>query len=340
MVPINVKMSSMELNVSTLAKHFSDEDAAWELVEHLRWPDGPVCPHCGGPEPGLLPEACERHQDDLHGPCGYRRLWKCAACRKKFSVLVGTIFERTQVPLSKWLLALYLMSASKNGIAANELRRTLGVTQTTAWFMLHRLREAMRVSSFETMRGTIVSDETWIGGDPRRMNRKTRERWETAQRWNAMTAKTPVLSLIDATTGEVRSRVVTDVAGPTLRKAIAQEVDMAESHLWTDEGPSYRHLSSEFLSHSKVNHSKSQYVNFATGASTNKAENFFSQLKRSIDGTYHHVSREHLGRYLADFDFRFSTRQMSDSARMERIMDQAEGRRLTYRRVRREVTCR
>ena len=139
------------------------------------------------------------------------------------------------MPLSKWLLALYLMSASKNGVAANELRRTLGVTQTTAWFMLHRLREAMRVSSFETMRGTIVSDETWIGGDPRRMNRKTRERWEKAQRQNAMTAKTPVVSLIDASTGEVRSKVVTEVTGVTLRKVIAEQVDMAGSHLWTDE---------------------------------------------------------------------------------------------------------
>src|SRR5579872_1665085 len=120
---------------------------------------------------------------------------------------------------------------------------------------------------------------------------------------------------------------------PTICKAIAQEVDMAGSTLWTDEGSSYRHLSREFLAHTKVNHSKSQYVDFATGASTNKAENFFSQLKRSIDGTYHRVSREHLGRYLAEFDFRYSTCKMSDSARMERIMEQAQGRRLTYRRV-------
>jgi transposase-like protein len=323
----------MELNLSELAKHFSDEAAAWELVESLRWKNGPVCPHCGDEGRAYFLKPRNGPRTTSTGAVSYRRTWKCAACRKKFSVLVGTIFENSKVPLSKWLLALYLMSASKNGVAANELRRTIGVTQTTAWFMLHRLREAMKVASFETMRGTIVADETWIGGNPARMNRKTRERWEKLPRGSSNSAKTPVLSLINAATGEVRSRVIADVAGPTLRKVIAEQVDMAGSQLWTDEGPGYRHFGREFITHAMVNHSDKQYLDFETGASTNKAENFFSQLKRSIDGTYHRVSREHLSRYLDEFDFRFSTCKMSDSARMERIIDQAEGRRLTYRRV-------
>jgi transposase-like protein len=323
----------MELNLSTLAKHFSDEGAAWELVEKMRWPDGPICPHCGETDRAYFLKPRNGSRTTSTGAVSYRRLWKCAACRKKFSVLVGTIFERSQVPLSKWLLALYMMSAFKNGVAANELRRTIGVTQPTAWFMLHRLREAMRVSSFETMRGTIVADETWIGGNPSRMNHKTRERWEKSQRGSSNTAKTPVLSLINAATGEVRSKIVADIAGPTLRKAIAQQVDIAGSVLWTDEGRGYRHFGKEFVAHNTVNHSQDEYVDYTTGASTNKAENFFAQLARSLDGTFHHVSKEHLPRYLDEFDFRFTARKMSDTARMQRIIDQAEGRRLTYRRV-------
>lgn len=336
----------MELDLSTLAKHFSDEAAAWELVERMRWPDGPVCPHCGDRNRAYFLKPRNGTRTTSTGRTTYRRLWKCKACRKPFSCLVGTIFERTQVPLSKWLLTLYLMSASKNGIAANELRRVIGVTQPTAWFMLHRLREAMRVASFTTMRGTIVADEAWIGGDPGRMNAKTRARWEgeddpepivPGSIPNQRTAKTPVLSLVNATTGEVRSQVVPDVTGATLRKAIAQHVDMGNSVLWTDEGSWYEQLGREFIAHNTVNHSEDEYVDFPTGATTNHVENFFSQLKRSIDGTHHHVSKEHLHRYLAEHDFRFSTCKISDSARMERIIDQAEGRRLTYRRVTEEA---
>ena len=215
----------MEMNLSTLAKHFSDEAAAWELVEKMRWPDGPVCPRCGERNRAYFIKPRNGHRTTSTGAVSHRRLWKCAACRKPFSVLVGTIFERSQVPLSKWLLALYLMSASKNGVAANELRRTLGVTQPTTWFMLHRLREAMRLSSIETMRGTIVADETYIGGEIGRMSKSTRQR--LVDRRNApgglkgATEKTAVLSLVNATTGEVRSQVVANVDGTTLTVSTA-----------------------------------------------------------------------------------------------------------------------
>ncbi len=319
----------MEMNLSTLAKHFSDEGAAWQLVEKMRWPNGPICPHCGdvGRAYFLQPR---KPRTTTTGAVTYRRLWKCKVCRKPFSVLVGTIFERSQVPLSKWLLALYLMSASKNGVAANELRRTLGVTQPTAWFMLHRLREAMRVSSLTTMRGTIVADEAWIGGDPGNdHHHKGPRRMRPGE--NRHTEKTPVFSLINATTGEVRSRVVPDVTGATLRKVMSKNVDMAGSVLWTDEGSWYDQLGREFIEHATVNHSEDEYVR--DGVTTNRAEGYFAQLKRSIDGTHHHVSREHLHRYLAEHDFRFSTCKMSDTARMAKLIDQAEGRRLTYRRV-------
>ncbi len=332
----------MEMNLSTLAKHFSDEGAAWELVESMRWPNGPVCPHCGDVGRAYFLKPRNGARTTSTGKVTYRRLWKCKACRKPFSVLVGTIFERSQVPLSKWLLALYLMSASKNGVAANELRRTLGVTQPTAWFMLHRLREAMRVASFETMRGTIVADETYVGGDPLKMNAKARARWNgegvdgtpivPGSRPNSHTDKTPVFSLINATTGEVRSQVVANVDGVTLGKIVRENVDTAGSVLWTDEARFYEKLGREFIEHATVNHSEDEYVG-ARGQTTNRAEGYFSQLKRSIDGTHHHVSREHLHRYVTEHDFRYSTCKMSDSARMQRIMEQTEGRRLTYRRV-------
>jgi transposase-like protein len=327
----------MEMNLSTLGKHFSDEGAAWELVEKMRWPDGPVCPRCGDRNRAYFIKPRNGHRTTTTGAVTYRRLWKCKACRKPFSVLVGTIFERSQVPLSKWLLALYLMSASKNGVAANELRRTLGVTQPTAWFMLHRLREAMRASSFETMRGTIVADETYIGGNPKRMNKKARAinyklRVTPNAAFERGTAKTPVLSLIDADSGEVRSQVVARVDGNTLRKVMAGQIDMAGSTLWTDDGSWYNQIGQEFQAHETVNHSQEEYVDWITGATANRAEGYFAQ-KGGLDGTHHHVSKEHLHRYLAEHDFRYGTCKMSDTARMARIMDQIEGRRLTYRRV-------
>jgi transposase-like protein len=319
----------MELNLSTLAKHFSEEPAAWELVEKMRWPNGPVCPHCGDTGRAYFLQPRNGTRTTTTGKVSYRRLWKCKVCRRKFSVLVGTIFERSQVPLSKWLLALYLMSASKNGVAANELRRTLGVTEPTAWFMLHRLREAMRHASFEPMSGTVVSDETWIGGEPRNRHHHKGD----VSRRGSGTDKTPVVSLINARTGETRSVVLANVDSTTLRKAmIEMGVDMGASVLWTDEGRTYTALGRRFLAHETANHGKGEYVN-AHGAGTNLAENRFAQLKRSIDGTHHYVSREHLHRYVHEHDFRFSTCKMSDWARMQRIIDQSEGRRLTYRRV-------
>jgi len=313
----------MELNLSTLAKHFSDEEAAWELVEHLRWPMGPVCPHCGDTGRAYFLSPKNGYRTTSTGRVSYRRVWKCKACRKQFSVLVGTIFERSQVPLSKWLLALHMMSANKNGVAANELRRTIGVTQPTAWFMLHRLREAMRLSSLHSMRGTIVADETFWGGKAKFMH---------ADKRATAPAKVPVLALINADTGEVRTQAVANVDGTTLAKVISEQVDVGSSILWTDEGTQYIQLGKQFLAHETVSHAQGVYVN-KHGAGTNRAEGFFGQLRRSVDGTHHHISREHLHRYLGEFAFRYSTCKISDTERLERIIAQAEGRRLTYRRV-------
>lgn len=320
------------MNLSSLAKHFSDEAAAWELVEKMRWPNGPVCPHCGDTGHAYFIKPRNGNRTTSTGRVTYRRLWKCKACRKPFSVLIGTIFERSQVPLSKWLLATYLMSASKNGIAAAELRRTLDVTQSTAWFMTHRLREAMKVGSLAPrMIGDIVADETYVGGNPKNWH-KDDPRWARVQRGRGNPFTTPVLALIDAETGEARSRVIPNVTGKTLRKAIQENVVLGVSTLHTDKWRGYNAVGQEMAAHHAVDHGAGQYVTEKSNG-TNMAENYFAQLKRSLDGTFHHVSVEHLHRYLTEFDFRYSTRKLNDTARMERIMTQTEGRRVTYRRV-------
>jgi len=211
----------MELNLSTLAKHFSDEGAAWELIEKMRWKNGPVCPHCGDTGRAYFIKP-RKPRTTSTGAISCRRLWKCKACRKPFSVLVGTIFERSQIPLSKWLLALYMRSASKNGVAANELRRTLGVTQTTAWYMLHRIRKAME-SEFPPVliSGMVIADEAYIGGDPKNRHASARG----PERDGRGTEKVPVFSLINAATGEVRSQVVANVDGVTLGRILMGNVD-------------------------------------------------------------------------------------------------------------------
>jgi transposase-like protein len=326
------------LSIPDIAARIADEHAAYLFLEELRWPDGvPVCPHCGNPGANYLkPRMAEgKARATRTGSMSQRRLWQCKACRKQFSAMTGTIFHGSKVPLRTWLLVVFEMCASKNGMAAREIERKYHVAPKTAWFMAHRIREAMKRRAPRMLVGTIVSDETWIGGDPRLMNTKTRRRHDEAKAHqpNKMTSKTPVVSHINAETGEVRSAVVPDVTGATLGKAMSEVVDMGNSVLWTDEGNWYKQIGDEFAAHQTVNHSDDEYVNPVNGASTNLAEGYFSQLKRSIDGTHHHISREHLPRYLTEFDYRYSTRTMTDTARMARLMGQVDGRRLSYKRV-------
>ena len=306
----------------------NDEAKAYELLEELRWPDGPECPHCGHDKAYFLtPKNPEGRRSGPSVTRSIRRVWKCAKCRKQFSVLTGTIFHGTKVPLCDWLTVMLLVSSAKNGISAREVERQLGVTPETAWFMLHRLREAMRRESI-LMDGVIVADEAWIGGEPRFRHKGHRD---DRGGGNRRTDKTPIVALVEKHTGEARARVVPNVTGQTLGQVMKEErVDPERSILWTDENPAYDNLGMKFVDHETVLHDAEEYVN-AQGASTNLAEGFFSQLKRSIDGTYHHVSREHLQRYLDEFSFRYSTRKLKDSVRLQRIVDQAKGRRLSYK---------
>ncbi len=335
----------MKLTLAELRKRVENEHDAYLLLEELRWHGTPVCSHCGHnkayflkPKNGTSRGTGRKH-DDGGRTMSVRRVWKCARCRKQFSVLTGTIFHGTKVALSDWLTVMVLMCSAKNGISSREVERLIDVTPETAWYMLHRLREAMKRDPLAGMlSGTIVADETWIGGDPKNWHesRRRREGERTLAPvqpgrdvGNIKTKKTTVLSLVDKATGEVRSKVVPDVSGASLRKVMAEQVDFANSHLQTDGWKSYKGIGAEFASHEAVDHKAGEYVRGSV--STNMLESYFSQLKRSIDGTHHHVSVRHLPRYLAEFDFRFTTRKLADSNRLQRMVDQADGRRLTYR---------
>jgi transposase-like protein len=254
------------VTVTDLAKRITNEADAYGYMERLRWPDGPICPHCGNKGAYFLKPANGLSRATRTGSHSQRRVWKCSKCRKQFSVTTGTIFHGSKVSLQTWLFVFFEMCANKNGLAAREVERKYGVSPKTAWFMTQRIREAMRKKAPDALVGTIVADETWIGGDPNRMNNQTRERVAARQRRDfrptlsgrsrigPTTVKTPVMSLVDAETGEVRSRVVTDVTAASLRKVMAEQVDMERSTLHTDESGAYWRMGREFTAHHTVNH--------------------------------------------------------------------------------------
>ncbi len=319
-------VTAMEcMNLSTLAKHLHDEDAAWAYLENIRWPTGPICPHCGSVNHAyyLAPKSGTRTTKT--GKVSYRRLWKCADCRQQFSVLVGTIFEDSHIPLSKWLLAYHLMCAGKNGVAALELSRTLGIAYSSAWFMCHRIRFALAPTgaSQEQLRGTVEADETYIGGKAK------------GKRGRGAANKTPVVTLIERG-ADASSQVVTNVTGENVKAILSKQVE-SDAVLMTDSYPIYDKPGQAFAAHHTVDHGKKEYARTQGEGETairvhiNTAEGFFSQLKRSIDGTYHHVSAEHLHRYLAEFDYRYNTRKVNDGERTTRAIRQTAGKRLQYR---------
>lgn len=320
-------------NIGKLSERLSTEADAYVLMEQMRWGDTPFCPHCHSERVYFLNPQNGENRKTRTGSASQRRVWACGECRKQFSVLTGTVFHGTKISLRKWLFVIFEMCASKNGVAAREIERKYGVTNKTAWFMLHRIREAMKAEPLSMMMsGTVVADETFIGGSFKNKH-KSQERKYSAGRSGGPYDKTPVLSLINTETGEVRSQVLDRVDGANLRKAIAEQVDLPNTTLLTDKGASYNVVAREMRAHHTVDHKADEYVRHVGEivVTTNHAEGYFSQLKRSIDGTHHHVSVAHLPRYLAEFDFRYTTRKMDDSARMDRLMDQVAGRRLTYR---------
>jgi transposase-like protein len=290
---------------------FTDEDKAREFLEASRWPEGPVCPFCGQDVPKLGGKSM--------GPGWY---W-CADCREKFTVRVGTLYERSHIPLHKWLLATHLIVSSKKGMSALQIQRMLGISYKSAWFMCHRIRESMKPATRGPIGGqnkVVEADETLIGG--KKKNRAFAKKEPTKQ---------TVMTLVDRD-GLSYSFHVANVKARTLRETIVR-VASRQSHLMTDELASYASIGREFAGHTTVNHAADEYVRMGGFAHVNTAECRFSLMKRAVFGTHHSISEAHLHRYLVEWDFKFNTRKLSDKERAAVALKGIEGKRLTYRRL-------
>jgi len=288
--------------------YFSDRDVSLEFFKNLRWPHGVTCPICGCQKVSFL---------------STRRIWKCLDCRKQFSAKVGTIFEDSSIDLGKWLITLWILGNSKNGVSSYEIKRAIGVSQQTAWYMLHRIREAMKTGTFEKMKGTVEADETVIGQKSRTMHADKR-REQRAKGFPKVT----VFGLRQRD-GDVRTMVVPDTTADTLQSQIVKNVG-AGSTICTDSWKGYNGLSAAY-EHGIVDHKKGQYVSGANGEySTNGMEGYWNLLKRGYHGTYVQFSPQHTHRYLAEEDFRYNTRKQTDAERFTLLASQVIGRRLTY----------
>jgi transposase-like protein len=290
---------------------FHDEAKALQHLEVSRWNGEPHCPHCG---------STRVHRMGGKTQAG---MFLCNDCRDKFTVRTGSVMERSHVPLRKWLLATHIMAASKKGMSASQMARMIGVTYKTAWFLCHRIREAMDGATGNGPlgggSGVVEADETYVGG-------KAKNR---AHRIPA--PKKAVVALVERE-GHVRSFHVANVNAQNVRALLVTNVDRA-AHLMTDESPVYKGVGREFGAHYAVNHGVKQFVGLGGYKHSNTAENFFSIFKRGVIGTYHHMSEAHLGRYCKEFDLRYNTREMTDSERADVIVKGMEGKRLTYRRT-------
>lgn len=296
---------------------YNDEDAAREHLEAIRWPNGPICPYCG------VVDRVTPLGGKSMGPGWYH----CNACREKFTVRVGTVYERSKIPLHKWVLATHLLCAGKKGVSAHQLHRMLGITYKSAWFMAHRIREAMREFNPGPMGGEgkiVEADETFIGGKEKNRHKSKRAKTRLGGSWGKETA----FSLVERG-GKVRSIHTPSVTAATLRPILVEQLQ-GGTKLVTDDAGQYRHMHRDF-DHAIVNHGAGEYVR--GDAHTNTIEGYFSILKRGIVGVYHHVSAKHLKRYLGEFDFRYNSRDVDDFSRAIAAMKGAEGKRMTYRRT-------
>ncbi len=299
------------------ATYFHYEEAAYQVVETTLWPHGPVCPRCG---------SLDRLTPVKGGRIGLNR---CGPCKRQFTVKVGTIFESSHVPLHQWLQAVFLMVSSKKGISSHQLMRILDCQYRTAWFMTHRIREAMRSGDLEPFGGhggTVEVDETFIGND-----RTIKPKGQKKGRGYAHKHK--VLALVDRESGTARSMVVDDLKTATIAPIVRASV-AREARLMTDEAAHYTRVGREFAEHGVVRHGKDEYVRLDDpSVHTNTIEGYFSVFKRGMKGTYQHCAKKHLHRYLAEFDFRYNNRArlgVDDAERASRALRGVVGKRLTY----------
>ncbi|MGH9432363.1 MAG: IS1595 family transposase [Terriglobia bacterium] len=291
----------------------SDESAAVELLESLRWGDTPACVHCGS-------VSVYRMTDAVTGNRNKRYLWRCHDCRKQYTVRIGTVYEESRLELRHWCYAFWRASTSKKGVAALEIMRHCQISYKSALFLMNRIRFAMAPDDHASkLSGTVECDETYAGGKPRYRGQGMPGR---------STRKTPVFAAVQRQ-GEIRRRVVADVSGKTLKAAIRERVD-SDARIYTDDFSSYAGLDKEFSGgHQRVRHTKGEYVR--GGAHTNTAESSFAIIKRGIVGINHRVSKEYLHRCLWQFDFVWNGRKMNDGERTVAAIKSAEGKRLMYR---------
>jgi len=288
-------------------RHFSDPDVSLEFVRDLRWPDGVTCPHCNNGDGASFLKT--------------RRIWKCKACRKQFSVRKGTIFEDSPLPLDKWLVAIWMIANPKNGVSSYEIARAIGVTQKTAWFMLHRIRLAMQTKSFGKLKGEVEVDETYIRGKARNMHADRRRK---KIKGRGTGGKAIVMGLLERH-GKVRTKVVLDTKRKTVQAEVQANVEPG-AEVFTDELASYRGLDEDFA-HEVINHAEA-YVRGKVH--TNSLENYWSLFKRCVNGTWVSVEPFHLFRYLDEEEFRFNNRKDNDAGRFVSATANSAGKRLTY----------
>lgn len=310
-----------DLNLATMAPLFVDEDKARKFVESKRWPNGPVCPHCQSTEVYTLtpkPGSKSPVRPGVH---------KCKKCRKQFTVRVGTIFEDSKIPISKWLMAIHLMTSSKKGISSHQIAREVGITQKSAWFVCHRIREAMKKEPMAGMlKGEIEADEKYIGA--------RRPRYKGTSKRGRGTSKQAVMVLVERD-GNVVAMPIASGDAKTLHAAIRETVAQ-DSTLFTDEWRGYCGIGPELKGgHHSCNHKAKEYVRIEQCGevivSTNTAESFNALLQRGHTGVFHQLSKKHLHRYLSEFCFRWDRRKVTDGERMVAAIEGAEGRRLMYR---------
>ena len=302
------------------AEYFHNEEAAYEFVESKLWPNGPICPHCG----------CYERIGKMGGKSTRIGTYKCYDCRKPFTVKVGTIFESSHIPLRLWLQAIFLIASSKKGISSNQLHRTLGVTLKSAWFMSHRVREAMKEGGFAPFGsdgGIVEVDETFIGRD------KTIKP-KGVKKGRGYHHKHKILALVDRKSGKSQAMVVDNLKTKTLLPILQASI-APEARVMTDEASQYKTLPEHFAEHGFVKHQAGEYVSRKDrSVHTNTIEGYFSVFKRGMIGTYQHCGHNHLNRYVTEFNFRYNNRiklGVDDVMRAERILQGVVGKRLTYR---------
>lgn len=309
--PVQNRSTKGDAPTQALPLACADEKAAVEFMEAQRWEGHPGCPHCGD-------TAVYQMQDSQGGrQANYR--WRCHGCKKQFTVRTGTVFEDSKIELRHWCYAFWRASTSKKGVSALEIHRQTGVSYKSALFMLHRIRFAMADSAPRPLTGTVEVDETYVGGKPRFKGKGVRAEWSN---------KEAVIAAVQRN-GKVKTRHIADVTGDTVRHFIMASVDR-RSRIITDEHPSYVGVGKPFKGgHERVNHKRKEYVR--GDVTTNTVEGFFSTVKRGLNGIYHSVSKEHLHRYMAEFEFRYNNRKLEDGERIQAAIHAADGKRLRYR---------